>query len=120
MKQLFGNLNYFFEKVNTAAVADETVTSGEYGLAEVAYATIKDLIDEAEREIIAHYGSLKQVGLDYEFELLWNLFDLLDNNLDEIPLDIKVKVKYYLCSDMCTRVRNIANRYETIDQEMKE
>ena len=120
MKKLFDNLNYFFEKVSTAAVADDTVTKGEYGMAAAAYATIKELVDEAESEIIAHYGSLEHVGLDYEFELLRNLFDLLDNNLNEMPLDIKVKVKYYLCSDMCTRVSNIANRYEKIDQEMKE
>jgi hypothetical protein len=120
MKKLFENLNYFLGKVSIASVADDTVTGGDYALAEAAYKTIQDLVAEAENEIIAKYGSLENVGIDYELGVLKNLFDLLDNHLYEIPSDMRKTVKYYLCSDMCTRVRYIAERYDTIDQEMAE
>lgn len=120
MKKVFDTLNYAFEKVRVASVADETVREGDYALAQAGYESIKRMVNEAKNEIVSKYGSLENVSLDYEYGDLEKLFDLLENHLNEMPFDIKVKVKYYLCSDMCTRVRYIAERYDAIDQEMAE
>ena len=106
MKKIFDTLGYAREKV----LLDDV-------LKPAGYDSSKRMVRECEAEVIKRYGAVEsQESFAYILEKVHIAYDLLDNGLQQIPIDIRKSTEQCLLEYLFDRLQELADLSKEVDE----
>lgn len=107
MKEIFKGLDYI-----RAKMYDNDIP----GLADCVYAETKEMVGKCEEELKIRYGSVNAVhAYKYLLEQIHELYDLIDNDLPQIQVEVRKKLEKYLFQNLFSKLEELESYCEETD-----
>lgn len=105
MKDIFQQLEYAREKVLTAD-----------NMAEWGYESTKNMVAKCEEELRLRYGDVDTVdGYKYLLNSIHELYDLIDNCIQQIPMELRSVIKKYLLQQLFVNLEELRSYCDETD-----